>query len=162
LLILTGCRRQEIGGMRWSELNLDTMTWTLPKERAKNKRPLTLPLHSLALSIIKTVPVRVGRDHLFGDHSPEGFTVWSQSKLVLDRDSHVTDWDLHDIRRSVATGMANLGVLPHVIEAALNHVSGSKAGVAGIYNRSSYQKELRVALGLWDSHIEALATGESP
>jgi hypothetical protein len=78
---------------------------------------------------------------------------------VLDRDSRITDWALHDIRRSVATGMANLGVLPHVIEAVLNHVSGTKAGVAGIYNRSSYEREVRAALGMWEDHIAALAAG---
>jgi integrase len=160
LLILTGCRRQEIGGMRQSELDLDAVTWTLPKERAKNKRAHTLPLHGLALSIVKSIPMRIGRDHLFGDYSPEGFTAWYKPKLVLDRDSHVTDWDLHDIRRTVATGMANLGVLPHVVEAALNHVSGAKAGVAGIYNRSSYEREVRAALAAWEDQVRALITGE--
>jgi hypothetical protein len=71
----------------------------------------------------------------------------------------VQPWRLHDIRRTVATGMADIGVAPHVIEAALNHISGHKAGVAGVYNRSSYEREVRVALARWADHIEAIVEG---
>ena len=84
---------------------------------------------------------------------PNGFAGWSRSKLALDAACGVKDWTIHDLRRSAATGMADIGVQPHVIEAVLNHVSGHKAGVAGIYNRSTYAAEKRDALDRWASHL---------
>jgi integrase len=71
----------------------------------------------------------------------------------------VSDWTLHDLRRSTATKLADLGVQPHVIEQVLNHVSGHKGGVAGIYNRSSYEREVRAALALWADHVRVLTEG---
>jgi len=71
----------------------------------------------------------------------------------------VGDWRVHDIRRTVATRMADLGVQPHVIEAVLNHQSGHRAGVAGIYNRSRYEREVRAALALWADHVHSVVTG---
>jgi integrase len=163
LLILTAARRGEVGGMRWSELDLDRAVWAIPPQRTKNKREHVLPLMPLALEIIASVPRRVSRDHLFGSRSAEGLRHW-HAKADLDRrlGAAVGPWHLHDIRRSVATRMADLGVQPHVIEAVLNHQSGTKAGVAGIYNRSSYEREVRSALALWADHVRALATGGKP
>jgi len=161
LLILLGARRGEVGGMRWSELDLDRAVWTIPPERTKNKREHKLPLMPLALEIIASVPRRATRDHLFGSRSAEGLRHW-HAKADLDAelgDSVVGAWRVHDIRRSVATRMADLGVQPHVIEAVLNHQSGTKAGVAGIYNRSSYEREVKAALALWSDHVRSLATG---
>src|SRR5262249_55228152 len=83
-----------------------------------------------------------------------GYSGWSKSKEGLDAACGVKDWRLHDLRRTAATRMGDLGVLPHVIESVLNHVSGHKAGVAGIYNRSSYAKERREALKLWGGHLQ--------
>jgi integrase len=161
LLAVTGCRRQEIGGMTWNEIDLQNGTWTLPPGRSKNGKPHTLALPPVALSIIESVPQRSDRDHLFGERADDGFTNWGIGKRALDRrlDGRVQPWRLHDIRRTVATGMADIGVAPHVIEAALNHISGHKAGVAGVYNRSSYEREVRVALARWADHIEAIVEG---
>jgi integrase len=160
LLILTGCRRQEIGGMRWSELDADKGTWTLPGERSKNGRAHTLPLPQTAWQIIQTVPRRASRDRLFGLLADDGFTRWAV-KVDLDKalDGTVRPFRLHDLRRTVATRLADLGVQPRVIEQILNHQSGHKRGPAGIYNRSSYEREVKAALALWADHIRALVEG---
>ena len=159
LLILTGARRTEIGGLCWHELDHASGVWTLPAERSKNHRSHMLPLPSLAWDIVEGTPRLIGRDHVFGDRSAKGFTSWRQAKTALDARLSASDWNLHDLRRSMATGLANLGTQPHVIESILNHQSGHKRGPAGIYNRSTYQAEMCSALGLWSSHIEALVAG---
>ena len=161
LLILLGSRRAEIGGMRRSELNLDSGIWTLPKERSKNNHALTITLPPTALTIIRSV--QSTQDALFGDHAETGFNSWNIGKRELDRrlaDDAVKPWRLHDLRRSVATGMADLGIEPHHIEACLNHFSGHRAGVAGIYNRSSYDRVIAAALARWADHIEELVSGK--
>ena len=160
LLVLTGCRRQEVGGMCWSELDPDNGVWTIPKERSKNGRAHTLPLPQLAWDIIEGVPHRATRDHLFGVHAGEGFTNWhAKDSLDLRLGAAVRPYHLHDIRRSVATRMADIGVQPHIIEQILNHQSGHKRGPAGIYNRSSYEREVRAALALWADHIGSILDG---
>jgi integrase len=163
LLILIPGRRQEIGGMRWSELEAGRGTWTLPAERSKNNRAHTLPLPPAAWAIIETVPRAASRDNLFGVHAEQGFTHWAL-KSELDRrlGAAVAPWTLHDLRRSVATRMADIGVQPHVIEQVLNHQSGHKAGIAGVYNKSSYEREVRAALAMWADHVRALAEGGEP
>jgi integrase len=161
LMILTGCRRQEVGSMTWNEVDLDRNTWTIPAERTKNGRTHTLPLPAMAFDIIKNVPKMARRKQLFGTRGT-GFGGWSRCREDLDTrlaGTIKTPWRLHDIRRTVATRMAELGVLPHVIEAVLNHASGHKAGVAGIYNRASYEREVRNALALWSDHVRALVEG---
>jgi integrase len=160
LLILTGCRRQEIGGMRWPELDADNGTWTLPAERSKNGRAHTLPLPQVAWDIIAGVPRRTSRDHLFGLLADGGFSRWAM-KVDLDKalDGTVRRFRLHDLRRTVATRMADLGVQPHIIEQILNHQSGHKRGPAGIYNRSSYEREVRAAVALWADHIRSVVEG---
>jgi integrase len=180
LLILTACRRQEVGGMRWSELDADAGTWTIPAERTKNGCEHTLPLPSAAWDIITTVPHVVNRDHLFGIRS-QGFKSWGDGKAELDKrlGDSVEPFVLHDIRRTVATMMAEgaeeeegsdtkqdqsddgrrLGIEPHIIEAILNHQSGHKAGPAGTYNRAKYRRQIRIALALWADHVRALAEG---
>ena len=161
LLILLGARRQEIGGIAWPELDLESPqpSWTLPKERSKNGRAHTLPLLPMALSIIQSVPRMVSRDLLFGTRAAEGFSSWPQGKRALDQRCGVEDWTIHDLRRSTATGLADLGVAPHVIEHILNHQSGHRSGVAGIYNRSSYEREVRNALAMWSDHVHSLVEG---
>ena len=155
LLTLTGCRREEIGGLRWSEIDMNKRTLTLPAERVKNGRTHVLPLTDLAVEIITMVPRRLGRDHLFGERGKSGFTGWSREKDNLDGHlaGRVASWRLHDLRRTVATGMADLGVQPHIIEAVLNDYSGHRAGVAGVYNRSAYEHDVRAALSLWAEHV---------
>jgi integrase len=162
LLLLTGARKKEIGGLSWAELDTDNGTWTLPAERAKNGRAHTLPLPPMAWSIIEEVPHRASRDHLFGIWSKDGFSNWD-AKDAFDKSlgDTVRPFDLHDLRRTVATGMADIGVQPHVIEQILNHVSGHRAGVAGIYNRSSYEREVRAALALWTDHVRTLVDGSA-
>ena len=160
LLILTGARRGEVGGMRWSELDLDRAIWTIPPQRTKNNRPHALPLMPISLDVITGVPPRASRDHLFGTRSVVGLRHW-HAKAVLDRrlGEAVRPWRLHDIRRSVATRMADLGVMPHVIEAVLNHHGGHRGGVGGIYNRSSYERDVKAALALWADHVRTLVEG---
>jgi integrase len=161
LMILTACRREEIGGMAWSEFAPNASSWTLPAERSKNGRPLTLPMMPMMRTIVESVPKLATRDQLFGEDSLKGFTSWAFHKRTIDR--HLAGqgrpWKLHDLRRSVATKMADIGIAPHVIEAVLNHHGGHRAGVAGVYNRSPYEREVRNALGLWEDHIRALVAG---
>src|SRR5262245_13789376 len=161
LLILLGSRRAEVGGMRRSELD-DAGTWTLPAERSKNHRAYSIVLPAAALSIIRAVP-RGDRDHLFGQRAGHGFTAWGRGKQDLDRclEGKVQAWRLHDIRRTVATRMADIGIEPHVIEACLNHYSGHRAGVAGVYNRARYEQATKLALVKWADHLLALAEGRA-
>jgi integrase len=176
LLVLTAQRRDEVGGMRWTELDSDMNVWTIPSTRTKNHREHTVPLTEVALALIPAR--RESRDHLFGDgprrkgDSYRGFSGWSKSKAALDArilaarqkaaDTRVEakplpDWRLHDIRRTAATMMADrLGVLPHIVEAVLNHVSGHRAGVAGVYNLARYKVEIRAALRGWADYVNGI------
>jgi len=158
LLVLTGARRSEIGDMAWSEVNFERGTFTIPAARSKNGRPHTLPLMPMMREAVEGVPHRVSRDQLFGDRS-HGFTVWDRGKIALDARCDVSNWTLHDIRRTVATRMGDIGVQPHIIEAVLNHQSGHRRGVAGVYNRSPYEREVKAALATWHDHIRALVEG---
>jgi integrase len=159
LLILTGQRREEIGGLRWSEIDFDRDLIALPPSRTKNKRLHELPLSQQARAILEVQPHRQDRDLIFG-LGQGAFSGWSDCKAALDaRLKLKSPFRLHDLRRTVATVMADkLNVLPHIIEAVLNHVSGHRAGVAGIYNRAKYEGEMRQALGRWADHIEMITT----
>ena len=152
LLVLTGCRRDEIGSLRWSEINRDSRLITLPGERTKNSRTHDVPLSKAALEIIDAIPRRVNRDFVFGE-GKGGFSGWSKAKAALDAQLGLKPWRLHDLRRTASTRMADAGVQPHIIEAALNHVSGHKAGVAGVYNRSTYENEKRAALDALSNYV---------
>ena len=147
--------------MRRSELDPSGVLWTLPAERSKNRRAHAIPLSPTAAATLAGAEHRDGRHHVFGDGTG-AFSGFSKAKAALDRrvGFDVDPWSIHDLRRTVATRMADLGVLPHVIEAVLNHVSGHKAGVAGIYNRSTYGVEKRAALELWGAHVAGLTGGE--
>jgi integrase len=160
LLILTGARRQEVGGMRWSELDLERGIWAIPSERVKNGRAHVLPLPAMAWEIIEAVPHRAGIDHLFGRGGRQGFVGFQKSKRVLDRSLSLPHWSAHDLRRSFATRLGDLNTPPHVIEALLNHTSGFRRGVAGTYNRALYEKEMRAALALWADHVRSLGQSE--
>jgi integrase len=148
--------------------------WSIPGSRTKNGEPHQVPLSNSALDILSSLDERDGSDHVFGI-GERGFSGWSRAKAALDkrisdaRPAHgkgkkvapMAPWRLHDLRRSTATRMAELGTLPHVVEAVLNHLSGSRAGVAGIYNRATYLPEKRQALDMWAAHIEALVAGKA-
>jgi integrase len=161
LLLLTGQRRDEIGALRWSEIvGAPACSILLPPGRTKNHREHVVPLSPQALDLL---PLRRNdRDLVFG-LGPHGFAGWSKSKSVLDRRLAQTlpGWTLHDLRRTVATGMADQGVMPHIIEAVLNHVSGHRAGVAGTYNRARYSGEVREALTAWANHVDTLVAAPS-
>jgi integrase len=155
LLIVTGCRRQEVGSMRWAELNRAEGTWTIPAARSKSDRSHTLPLPALAWSIIDAWTQRGAfPDRLF---SGKGFGAWAMNKRALDARCGVEGWTLHDLRRSVATHLGDMGIAPHTIEAILGHTLGSR--VARTYNRSPYLDEMRTALAMWADHIETLVEG---
>ena len=157
LLLLTGQRREEVGGMRWSELDLEKTLWSLPADRTKNSQMHDVPLSNAVLQILSRHPHRVDRDLVFGK-GKGSFAGWSKAKARLDDDTGVTDWRLHDLRRTAVTGMAEIGIQPHVIEAIVNHSSGHKAGVAGIYNRATYAQEKRSGLERWAEYIRSIVS----
>jgi integrase len=160
ILMLTGARRQEIGGLRWSEVDPDSGTIRISASRTKNHRELVLPLPPAAFSIIETAPRKEGAEFVFGSRNG-AFSAWSRSteNFKARIAEPLPAWALHDIRRSAATGMAEIGIQPHVIEAVLNHQSGHKRGVAGIYNRASYERETKAALALWGEHLRTIVEG---
>lgn len=152
LLMLTGCRRTEIGAMRSGEI--DGRWFTLPKGRAKNKKRHAVYLTPPALALAKP---KMNRDRLFGENPDgEGFSGWSRAKRRLDDDSATSDWTVHDLRRTVATRMNGLGLPPHVVEVCLNHIDGARAGVAGTYNRYDYGKEIREAWLKWARELQRI------
>jgi integrase len=155
LLLLSGQRRNEIGKLQWSEVDLARKMIVLSPTRTKNSRQHELPLSTQALAIIERLPRRNTTDFLF---AKRGFTNWDGAKQELDARAGIAPWRIHDLRRSAATYMGELGILPHVVEQALNHVSGAKAGVAGIYNRSKMIDAVREGLQRWADHIDKITT----
>jgi integrase len=149
LLLLTGCRRDEIGSLRWSEIDMSNRTITLPKERTKNGREHVVPLTKSALEILTAMPRIEGRDYVFGLRGG-GFSNWSQAKRELGKAIELKPWALHDLRRTVRTGLGMLGVAPHVAEAVLNHLP---AKLIRTYDRNTYANEKRAALELWANHL---------
>jgi integrase len=183
LLALTGQRAGEIGDLRRSEVYDSEIIF--PGERTKNGEPHVVPLAPQALQIIDSRLKYGMRDLLFG-RGDGGFSGWSKSKERLDEriakangGSAIPDWRIHDLRRTFVTLLGGglpehelkklpprdrklaegLGELPHVVEAAVNHISGHKAGVAGVYNRSTYAKEKRIALDRWATHLALIVSG---
>lgn len=165
LLITTGQRREEVSGMRWEEIDPHEKLWTLPGARAKNGEPNRIPLNPLALAELNrqahgTTWPKKGR--VFATASGAGFTGYAKGKLKLDsliaekRNDGLPPWRLHDLRRTLATNFQKLGVRFEVTEAVLNHVGGSRAGVAGIYQRHDWKEEKRKALDDWNNHLARL------
>jgi integrase len=172
LLILTGAREAEIAALKWSEVDLTKNLILLPGELSseisratKNHRDHTIPLSAAAKAIIEARPKRVGfdgklRNLIFG--TGEGpFSGFSKSKKRLDEalteaaGEPLPHWILHDLRRTADTGMNEIGVPPHVVEAVINHVSGHRGGVAGRYNKSVLPTEKRNALNMWADRVMA-------
>ena len=178
LLLLTGARRDEVAGMRWAEIDLDARTWTLPAERTKNGRAHEVPLSGDAVEMIRGLPRVEGRvDLVFTTTGRTSVSGFSRAKMAVD--AHILDvlrdnasdsgsdvvrgpvrWTLHDLRRTVATGLQKLGVRLEVTEAVLNHVSGSRAGIVGIYQRHEYKDEKRLALEAWARRLDAILTDD--
>jgi len=159
LILLTGCRRDEIGSLQWPEVDLKEKTITLPGERTKNKQPHTVPLSDSAVAIVKQIPRRATRDLVFGV-GKGGYSGWSKSKAELDKAAKLKEpWTLHDLRRTVRTGLGKLGVQPHIAEAVLNHLPPK---LIRTYDRNTYEAEKRDALDKWATHLKtvvAQATG---
>jgi integrase len=178
LLMLTGVRRDEAASSRWEEFSLvgEKPFWLLPGERVKNGRGHILPLAPEAVDILAKLD-RVGvAGFVFTTTGETPVSGFAKMKSRLDalmlaiareecserggdpNDVEIKPWRLHDLRRTVATGMADIGIGPHIVEAVLNHVSGAKASVAGVYNRAAYESEKRIALLAWASRIKRLET----
>lgn len=164
LLLLTGCRLREASGMTRAELEADG-TWAVPGARTKNHRPLTLPLARLALDVIASAP-RVGDSYAFTVTGRKPLSNFSGLKRELDAamaeaaGKPVKPWRLHDLRRTFASNLAALGVALPVVERLLNYVSGSFAGVAGIYQRYEFATEKAEALARWAAHLQGLVSGK--
>jgi integrase len=162
LLILSACRREEIGGLKWSEVD-DRGVLTIPGERTKNRRELVLTLPAVALEILRAAPRREGRDSIFASRGA-GFSAWSYSKIALDgritaaQGKPLPHWTLHDLRRTTRTGLGKIGVPPHVAELVVNHVKG---GVQAIYDKHRYEREVKQAIAQWADYVLALV-GRTP
>jgi integrase len=160
LLMLTGARASEIGGLRFSEI-IDGRI-VLPATRTKNAREHAIPLAPVARALLDARTRRTDRDFVFGRRQNRPFTGWSVCKTKLDArlGSAVPHWTHHDLRRSMSTRMAeSLDIEPHIIEAVLNHVSGHKHGVAGVYNRARYEQQKTTALLRWADYVLAVVEG---
>jgi integrase len=160
LLLLTACRRDEIGWLRWQEVDLSGSRLLLPAERTKPGRALEMPLVPTARAIIEGAPRRLGREFVFGGRGG-GFGAWSwctmalHSRIIAAESQALPHWTLHDLRRTVRTGMSKLGVKPHVAELVLNHIA-HRSGVVGIYDHHDYQPEISEALAKWEAHLLAI------
>jgi integrase len=156
LLILTGQRAGEIGGLRWSEVDFDRDLVALPSQRTKNHQPHEFPISNPVRDTLKARPRT--RDFVFG-RGVAGFNGWGRSKKILDKKiteklgAKLPQWTVHDLRRTLATGLQRLGVRLEVTEAILNHVGGNRGGVGGVYRRYNWAEEKRTALDAWAAHI---------
>jgi integrase len=165
LLLVLGCRRQEIGSLRWDEVDLEKKLLSLPASKTKGKRPLILPLPPLAVEILKNTPRH--RDWVFGSHRRKqrevGFIDWSASKKAFDKrlgDQVKEPWRPHSLRKTVATRMGDLGIEPHIVDLCLGH-AGHRAGISGIYNYSAYKRPMTAALSQWARHLSDIVEGRS-
>ncbi len=156
LLILTGARRDEIGGLQWSEVDFERGEIALSGARTKTGAPHVIPLTPQWVAVLCELPRRVDCPFVF---SLTGNPVsgWSKAKARLDLISGVEGWRLHDIRRTVATGLQRLGISLQVVEAILGHTSGSRAGIVRIYQRHDFAAEKRQALTLWADYVTQLS-----
>ena len=166
LILLTGQRKNECAKMTWSELQGDV--WHLPADRAKNGRAHVVPLSRLALEQIHGLHP-VGTTYVFSTTGDVPVNGWSKVKHRLDarmaelaraEKASVPPWTIHDLRRTCATGLQKLGVRLEVTEAVLNHSSGTRAGIVGIYQRHQYADEKREALEQWAAHVEGIVSGQ--
>jgi integrase len=158
-LSLTGQRRDEVGRMRWDHLDPTGCLWVVPGEHAKNGKPHTVHLGPQSRELLNTIS-RTG-DLVFSVDGRTVFQGYSKAKARLDELSGVSDWTLHDLRRTVVSGMARLGVAPHVADKILNHQSGTISGVAAVYQRHEFMRERKEALEVWGKHVEGLSSSRS-
>ena len=157
LLGITGQRREEVAAMRWAELDLPVRTWTIPAVRSKNGKPHIVHLSDAAVDVLAGLP-RVA-DLVFTTNGRTPFQAWSKAKRELDQRSAISGWTLHDLRRTVVSGMARLGIPPHIADKILNHQSGTISGVAAVYQRHQFLTERRDALDRWSDHVHRVVSG---
>jgi integrase len=157
LLILTGARREEIGALKWAEVEHDVVN--LDGMRTKNGEPHTIPLSTPAMSVLQDTPRILDCDFAFTNNGKGPVANWGRVKTRLDAIAKIKPWTIHDLRRTMATGLQKLGTPLQVTEACLNHTSGSRAGVVGIYQRHDFANEKRSALEAWGAHVMALVDG---
>ena len=170
---------RRIAETRWTDVDFDRKIWTISPERSKNKQAHEIPLSDEAVRIIETLPRIGGRDgYIFTTTGRTPVSGWSRAKDRIDRaileilreeakergenpDAVIAPagWVFHDFRRTAASGMAGIGIPPHVVEAVLNHRSGTIKGVAAVYSRYSYAAEKRQALDAWACKLEAIVSG---
>jgi integrase len=158
LLVLTGQRRSEVAEMQWSEIDVGRAVWTIPATRSKNGQSHDVPLSGQAVILLRSLPRFLGSDWVFTTTGRGPISGFGRLKSRLQVVSETADWRIHDIRRTVASGMARMGVDPHVIESVLNHKSGIISGVAAVYNRYGYEKEKRYALDRWAGHVGEISS----
>ena len=154
MLALTGQRREEVAQMVGDEIDFNSRTWTLPGSRTKNGKPHIVHLSEACIKLIKRAS-RSG-SYVFSISGVRPFQNFTNAKRVLDELSGVTGWRLHDLRRTCVSGMARLGVPPHVADKILNHQSGTISGVAAVYQRHHFLAERKLALERWGQYIETL------
>jgi integrase len=154
LLALTGQRREEVAQVTWDELDLASQSWTLSASRTKNGKSHIVHLSKEAIAVLMQMP-RLGR-FVFSLSGMKSFQSFSAAKRELDKISEVTGWRLHDLRRTCVSGMARLGVAPHVADKVLNHQTGTISGVAAVYQRHDFLAERKDALERWGRHIAGL------
>jgi integrase len=182
LLILTGQRREEVAALQWSELDQERALWTLPAQRAKNGVVHDIPLSGQSLDVLNAIARRIsGSDqaiwpqvgYVFSMTGAKPVTGYSAAKKRLDKltmdaaerqppepgtsgSKAPTAWRFHDLRRTLATGLQRLGVRFEVTEAVMNHVSGARSGIAGVYQRHNWSDEKRAALDAWSAHVASI------
>jgi integrase len=160
LLILTGQRRTEVAQMTWDELDLEAKVWKLRRERTKNGIPHEVPLPKQVLAVIESAPRIVGSPYILTTNGRAAACDYNNNtrrlRALLPLD--MPHWQLHDLRRTVASGMARLGVNLPVIEKCLNHISGSFGGIVSVYQRHDFADEKRAALDAWGAHVEQLVS----
>jgi len=157
LLLLTAQRRNEVGEMEWDEVDLGKSIWDIPAKRAKNGKAHIVHLSEQAISILKALPQIAGSKYVFTNTGDNPVGAWSAFKARLDKYIVVAEpFTLHDLRRTAASGMARLGIAPHVVDKVLNHTAGTIKGVARIYNKYEYGDERKTALAAWGEYVERL------
>jgi integrase len=154
LLALTGQRREEAGQLTWDEIDLASRTWILPASRTKNGKSHIVHLSHEAIAVLNRTPAM--GEFVFSFSGTKPFQSFSAAKRELDKLSEVTGWRLHDLRRTCVSGMARLGVSPHVADKVLNHQTGTISGVAAVYQRHEFLAERKDALERWGCHVARL------
>jgi integrase len=153
LLALSGQRREEVAQLKRDELDEKARTWIIPGSRTKNKKAHIVHMSEPAWKVVAAIPEG---NLIFGTSRGKRFQAFAKGKRALDKRSEVTGWRLHDLRRTIVSGMARLGVPPHVADKILNHQAGTISGVAAVYQRHDFLLERKDALDRWGEHVEQI------